>query len=208
MSVPSPQAYITHLSKDKVLRTALKGQAPLTLEKHNNVCARLCVSIMGQQLSTHVAKVLKERFIALFSGMIPAPRVIMQVPAETLRSIGLSGAKVSYVHNVAAYFLEYSLTDRKLHRMSAEDVMTTLLPIKGVGRWTVEMLLMFTLGREDVFAPDDLGIQQAMTRLYGLDAANKKALTIEMTRLADAWRPYRTYACMHLWRWKDNPERY
>lgn len=158
---------------------------------------------MGQQLSTHVARVLKDRFLALFADAAPTPKSIAGIPAEVLRGIGLSGAKVTYVHNVAAYFLKHRLTDKKLHRLTDEEVMTTLLPIKGVGRWTVEMLLMFTLGREDVFAQDDLGIQQAMTALYGLDTSSKKALTAEMTRIAEAWQPYRTYACLHLWRWKD-----
>jgi DNA-3-methyladenine glycosylase II len=187
------------------MRPALKLQAPFTLEKHPDVCARLCASIMGQQLSTRVAQVLKDRFLALFNGRMPAPQDIAQIPVETLRGIGLSGAKAAYVHNVAAYFLEHRLTDRRLYRMSDDEVMATLLPIKGVGRWTVEMLLMFTLGREDIFSPDDLGIQQAMTALYGLDASSKKAMTTEMARIAEAWRPYRTFACLHLWRWKDNP---
>ncbi len=202
--MPASAAYLAHLSKDKILRGILKKVSPLALEKHPNVCTRLCTSIMGQQLSTHVARLLKDRFLALFDGTTPTPESIAGIPAETLRGIGLSGAKVAYVYNVASYFLEHRLTDKKLQRMTEEEVMNTLLPIKGVGRWTVEMLLMFTLGREDVFAQDDLGIQQAMTALYGLDASGKKALTAEMTRIAEAWRPYRTYACMHLWRWKDS----
>lgn len=123
---------------------------------------------------------------------------------ESLRGIGLSGAKTAYVHNVAAYFLEHNITDTTLEKMSDEEVVETLLPIKGVGRWTVEMLLMFTLGREDVFAPDDLGIQQAMMGLYGLNASSKKELIAEMRRIAEEWKPYRTYACLHLWRWKDS----
>jgi len=77
------------------------------------------------------------------------------------------------------------------------------LPSEGVGRWTVEMLLMFALGREDVFAVDDLGIQQAIAGLYKLDATDKKKFREDMLRLSKKWSPYRTYACMHLWRWKD-----
>ena len=73
-----------------------------------------------------------------------------------------------------------------------------------MGRWTVEMLLMFTLGREDVFAVDDLGIQQAMCNIYKIDPADKKAMKITMKAIAQKWSPYQTYACMHLWRWKDS----
>lgn len=199
----APTTYVAHLSKDKTLRDILKKASTIALEKHPDVCTRLCASIMGQQLSTRVAQVLKERFLTLLDGVAPTPRSIADLPVEALRGIGLSGAKAAYVHNVAAYFLEQNLTDRKIQRMSDEQVMETLLPIKGVGRWTVEMLLMFTLGREDVFAQDDFGIQQAMIGLYGLDDSNRKALTTEMARIAEAWRPYRTYACMYLWRWKD-----
>lgn len=87
--------------------------------------------------------------------------------------------------------------------MSNEAIIEQLTTIKGVGKWTVEMLLMFTLGREDVFAVDDLGIQQAMTKLYNLDNSDKKAMKEKMIRLSSKWTPYRTYACLHLWAWKD-----
>jgi DNA-3-methyladenine glycosylase II len=116
----------------------------------------------------------------------------------------LSNAKTNYIRNVCAYFIEEKLTDSKLHRMSAEDVMEKLLKIKGVGRWTVEMLQMFTLGYEDVFALDDLGIQQAMTRLYNLDASDKKIFRQSLIEISNRWSPYRTYACLYLWGFKDN----
>jgi DNA-3-methyladenine glycosylase II len=87
--------------------------------------------------------------------------------------------------------------------MTNEEIIALLTQIKGVGQWTVEMLLMFSLGREDVFAVDDLGIQQGMMRLYKLEAENKKQLKEMMLQLSASWSPYRTYACLHLWRWKD-----
>lgn len=88
--------------------------------------------------------------------------------------------------------------------MNNEEVIELLTSIKGVGRWTVEMLLMFSLGREDVFAVDDLGIQQAMAKIYKLNTADKKAMRHKMLVLSEKWSPYRTYACLHLWRWKDD----
>jgi len=88
--------------------------------------------------------------------------------------------------------------------MTDEEVIEYLIPIKGVGRWTVEMLLMFALGREDVFAVDDLGIQNAMIALYRIKREDKKKFKEDMLRISKKWSPYRTYACMHLWRWKDN----
>jgi DNA-3-methyladenine glycosylase II len=105
---------------------------------------------------------------------------------------------------VARFFIEHKITDKKLQQMDNESIIELLTQIKGVGKWTVEMLLMFTLGREDVFAVDDLGIQQAMIRLYKLDSTNKKALKEKMLLLSTKWSPYRTYACLHLWQWKDD----
>jgi len=159
---------------------------------------------MSQQLSTQVARIIYTRFLGLFEQNNPTAQDILNVPFETLRAIGLSNAKTNYIRNVCAYFIEEKLTDSKLHRMSAEDVMEKLLKIKGVGRWTVEMLQMFTLGYEDVFALDDLGIQQAMTRLYNLDASDKKKFRQSLIEISNRWSPYRTYACLYLWGFKDN----
>jgi DNA-3-methyladenine glycosylase II len=100
--------------------------------------------------------------------------------------------------------VEQGMDASKLGKMSNEGVIEYLTQIKGVGQWTVEMLLMFTLGREDVFAIDDLGIQNAMIRLYKLDRADKKKFREDMLRISGKWKPFRTYACMHLWHWKDN----
>lgn len=196
--------YLSHLSKDRKLARYLKTQEPMKLKRHRNICLRLCASIMSQQLSTKVAKVIYTRFLDLFGGEEPTPQQIMAIPYDTLRGIGLSNAKTTYVRNVAQYAIEHGMEDKKLLRMSNEEILEFLLPIKGVGRWTVEMLLMFTLGREDVFAPDDLGIQQAMIRVYGLDASDKKHLREQMLKLSAKWAPYRTYACLHLWHIKDN----
>ena len=90
-----------------------------------------------------------------------------------------------------------------LHKMEDEELIEFLVQIKGIGRWTAEMLLMFTLGRPDVFAVDDLGIQQAMTKLYKLDATDKKEMKRKMLQISEKWKPYRTYACRYLWQWKD-----
>ncbi|HAE13887.1 MAG TPA: DNA-3-methyladenine glycosylase 2 family protein, partial [Bacteroidetes bacterium] len=108
-----------------------------------------------------------------------------------------------YVHAVARFSLEEDLSRRRLNRMDDEEVIAHVTRIKGVGKWTAEMLLMFCLGRPDVMPVDDLGIQQAMTRLYDLDPADSKQLKKDMLFIAERWRPYRTYACMHLWNWKD-----
>lgn len=195
--------HIAHLEKDKRLRTILAGQDPLLVEKRKKVYLRLCSSIMSQQLSTKVAKVIYGRFIDLFNGREPTAQQILDIPFDKLRSIGLSYAKTAYIHNVCQFFIENKLTDARLNTMTNDEIVEQLTKIKGVGKWTVEMILMFTLGREDVFAVDDLGIQQAITKLYRLDNSDKKMLKQEMLRISARWSPYRTYACKYLWNWKD-----
>ncbi|MBA2328000.1 MAG: DNA-3-methyladenine glycosylase 2 family protein [Flavisolibacter sp.] len=195
--------YINHLAKDKKLRSVLMEQDPFELKFHKNICLRLCASIMSQQLSTKVAKVIYHRFLELYSAAEPTPEQIVATPFDAIRAIGLSNAKTQYLLNVAQFAIDYKLDDKKLKKMSDEDIIELLTQIKGVGRWTVEMLLMFTLGREDLFAADDYGIQVAMKKLYKLDDTNKKEFKENMLKISKKWSPYRTYACMHLWHWKD-----
>jgi DNA-3-methyladenine glycosylase II len=196
--------YSLHLSKDKKLKKLIELHGPFTLIKRKNICTWLCASIMSQQLSTKVARVIHQRFIDLYEGKEPTPEQIVATSPDVLRSIGLSNAKTSYVQNVARFALEQGMDHRKLHKMDNEEVIEYLTQIKGVGRWTVEMLLMFALSLEDVFAIDDLGIQNAMIGLYKLDRTDKKKFKEDMLRVSQKWSPYRTYACMYLWRWKDN----
>lgn len=192
----------THLSKDKKLKKIIAKQEPYVLKQRKNVYLQLCGSIISQQLSTKVAAVIQKRFLDLYKKT-PTPQQILDVPVETFRSIGLSYAKASYVHNVSRFVIEHKLTDAKLSKLNNEQVIELLTQIKGIGKWTVEMILMFTLGREDVFAIDDLGIQQSVSKLYDLDPTNKKLMKEKMLKISEVWKPYRTYACRYLWGWKD-----
>lgn len=197
--------HITHLTKDKKFKKILELQKPFVLAKRKNVYLHLCNSIMSQQLSTKVADVFQQRFINLYKSKNPSAAEIASTPFETLRGIGLSNAKANYVLNVCNFFIDEKITDAKLYKMSNGEVINYLTQIKGVGQWTVEMILMFTLGREDVFAVDDLGIQQAICKLYKIDASDKKVMKEKMLGISKKWSPYRTYACRYLWRWKDAP---
>jgi DNA-3-methyladenine glycosylase II len=197
-----PDEYLSHLSKDRTLRKILRKVPPFRLRKKRNLFIRLISSIMSQQLSTKVAEIIFKRFLLLYDGE-PTPVQILQTPDEQLRGIGLSNAKTAYVKNVAAFTIEKGMDAKVLSKMSNEEVIAYLTEIKGVGRWTVEMLLIFSLGREDVFAPDDLGIQTAMIGLYKLPTKDKKILLRRMLEISAAWSPYRSYACLHLWNWKD-----
>ncbi|MEN9571991.1 MAG: hypothetical protein RL172_3222 [Bacteroidota bacterium] len=196
--------HLAHLGKDKKLNKIIQLQPPYQLQKRNQVWLHLCHSIMSQQLSTKVADVIQQRFLALYPRKKPSIQQVLDTPFDVLRSIGLSNAKTNYVINVCTFFKEEKITDARLHQMSNEALIAYLTQIKGVGQWTVEMILMFTLGREDVLALDDLGIQQGMAKLYGLDTSNKKLLKEKMLQHSKKWSPYRTYACRYIWGWKDN----
>lgn len=196
-------SYISHLSKDKKLAKVLAQQELFKLSKRTQVHLHLCNSIMSQQLSTKVADVIRKRFLKLYSGK-PTPQKILDTSYDALRTIGLSGAKVNYIQNVARFTLEHGMDHKLLGKMNNEALIEHFTQIKGVGRWTAEMLLMFTLGREDVFAVDDLGIQNAMIRVYKLDKTDTKKLKEAMLRISAKWSPFRTYACLHLWHYKDS----
>ncbi len=196
--------HISHLSKDKRIRKIIEMQEPFVLQKRKNICLHLCYNIMSQQLSTKVADVFHRRFLNIYNGKEPSAKQIAETPFETLRGIGLSNAKANYVLNVCRFFIDEKLTDARLHNMSNEELIKYLSQIKGVGQWTVEMILMFTIGREDVFAVDDLGIQQAICKLYNISPSDKKAMKQQMLNISAKWSPYRTYACRYLWGWKDN----
>jgi DNA-3-methyladenine glycosylase II len=194
--------YLSQLQKDKKLVKIIHEPLPL-LQMRQNIPLRLMASIMSQQLNTKVAKIIYKRFLQIYGGEDPQPQQVLDTPFETLRGIGLSNAKVNYVKNVAAFCIDNEITDAKLLSMPNEEIIDLLTQIKGIGTWTVEMLLMFTLGREDVFAVDDLGIQQAMIKIYKLPSDDKKILKEKMIKISSKWKPYRTYACMHLWNYKD-----
>ena len=194
--------YKQHLKKDKKLATILVD-ADHVIKKRKNTPIRLMASIISQQLSTKVAAIIFGRFIALFDGKEPSCEQVLACTNESLRSIGLSQSKVHYIQNVAQFFLDHKITDKQLYAMEPEAILDLLTQIKGVGKWTVEMLMLFSLGQEDVFAVDDLGIQQAMIRLFKIEHATKKELHTKMLTISSKWAPYRSFACLHLWQWKD-----
>ncbi|MEO6948377.1 MAG: DNA-3-methyladenine glycosylase 2 family protein [Ginsengibacter sp.] len=154
---------------------------------------------MSQQLSTKVAGILYKRFLALYDNKEPSTKEILETPIATLRGIGFSNAKAGYVHNVCQFFIERKLSDAHLHKMTNEDLIELLTQIKGVGRWTVEMLLIFTMQREDVYAYDDLGLRQGVIKLYNIKETDKKLLRKKVEMIALKWSPYRSYASLYLW---------
>jgi DNA-3-methyladenine glycosylase II len=195
--------YQVHLSKDKSLAKAMQLVDPVVLEKRENVFLWLVRSVAGQQLSTKAAASIFNKFMLLLGKKKPTPKNIASLDIEELRAVGFSYSKAGYIHNIAAFWIAEKITDDKFDNMTDGDIIKFLTQIKGVGNWTVEMLLMFTLARPDVFAVDDLGIQQGMQRLYKWPEMPLKELKLKMLAKAKSYQPYSTYACSIIWRWKD-----
>lgn len=187
------------MSKDKKFQLLLENyqvQKPL---KKNKIYLRLCSAILSQQLSTTVASILYERLLALYGNKEPTTKEILDTPVSTFREIGFSNAKAAYIHNVCQFFVEKKLTDDNLHKLSNEELIELLTEIKGVGRWTVEMLLIFTMQREDVYAFDDLGLRNGVIKLYKITETDKKLLRQKVEKISFKWSPYRSYASLYLW---------
>jgi DNA-3-methyladenine glycosylase II len=162
-----------------------------------DVYAALVRAIVGQQLSTHAARAIYDRLLERFGGKPPTPRQILDDEPDELRvAAGLSHAKVAYLRSLAEHVESGALEIDRLTELSDDEVTAELVAVKGIGAWTADMFLMFTLGRPDVLAVGDLGIRRAVRRAYGLPAPPTPA---ELTELAEPWRPHRTAACLVLW---------
>jgi len=189
-----------HLRKDPVLAPLVDDRHLTPLKKAADLSLYLYRTIINQQLSTRVGDVIFGRFMALFGGA-PAAEAILAMPLETLRSIGLSAAKASYIRNVAQFHLEHGLNHRRFGRMTDEAAIEYLTQIKGIGRWTAHIFLMAALAREDVFPVDDLILQKAIAKLYGIDTEERKSMIKKLEAVAETWKPYRSYASRCIWRW-------
>jgi DNA-3-methyladenine glycosylase II len=155
-------------------------------------------ALVSQQLSVKAADTIFSRFLALFpdDGGFPAPDQVLQVPLEQLRGVGLSRQKVSYLQDVCTRSVAGTLQLDELDGMSDEQVMKTLTAVKGVGRWTAEMVLIFQLGRPDILPVDDVGVLRSIQRVYGL---RRRPTEKQVLRMGEKWRPYRSVASWYLW---------
>jgi DNA-3-methyladenine glycosylase II len=158
-------------------------------------------SIVGQQLSTKAARTIYERVAALYGGETPTPQQIIDTDPDDLRAAGLSRAKAAYLRSLAEHVIDGELPIDQLAELPDEEVYEVLTAVKGLGRWTVDMFMIFHLGRPDVLPVGDLGIRKGMQIQYGLDELPKAD---EMERIAEPWRPHRSLASLYLWESLDN----
>ncbi len=189
--------------KDKVFYDAIKHITLPDYTPSDNYFHYLLRAIAFQQLSGKAGATIHGRFLQLFPDQNPEPGFLLELEHDALRGAGLSGQKAAYMKNIADFWLKESLTNAKIDRLGDEDILDYLTQIKGVGKWTVEIFLMFGMGRPDLFPLDDLGLQQGVAGIYGLNHLPLKELKKEMVRISDGWRPHRTKAALYVWRWKD-----
>jgi len=198
------RAGVRHLAAhDPVLAEIIAQYPEPTFKPHQNYYQALVDAIISQQLSVKAAASIEKRFVALFENTFPTPEQILAVDHETLRSVGLSRAKATYIQDLALHILDKKLLIDRLPDLTNEEIIHELVAVKGIGEWTAHMFLIFSLGRLDVLAVGDLGIKNSIQRLYGLRSAPTPA---DMQALAQAksWHPYESIACWYLWQAIDN----
>ncbi len=182
---------------DPVLRRLITRIGPCELTRSPRYFVTLCDSIISQQLSGRVAEVIFARFASLCPHGRPTPALVAATPVAHLRTVGLSRQKARYLKELAKGFTGGQIRPHRFARQSNEEIIETLTAIHGIGRWTAEMFLMFSLNRLDVLPVDDLGIQKAIRRWYGF---RRLPAAATMRKVGRSWHPYETIACWYLWR--------
>ncbi|HWI18233.1 MAG TPA: DNA-3-methyladenine glycosylase [Vicinamibacterales bacterium] len=188
-----------HLMKaDPKLRVVIKRVGPCTLHAFapRDPFETLCMSIASQQLSTKAAATIFGRFRDLFPKRRPTPERVMTLTDEEIRAVGFSRPKVAYLKDLAARVLDGRLDLRGLKKHADDEVIQQLVAVKGIGRWTAEIFLMFRLGRPDILPADDLGLMNAAQRVYGL---RTRPDAKQLRKMGEAWSPYRSVAAWYLW---------
>jgi 3-methyladenine DNA glycosylase/8-oxoguanine DNA glycosylase len=195
---------LRHLSHaDKRMEKLIDKFGPPNFNLMNNYYESLIRSIVYQQLSGKAASIIYERFLDLFVfDIYPEPKDILAVSIETLRSSGLSYQKVNYIRDLSEKWQEGTMNLTDIDSMTDEEISSELIKVKGIGQWTADMFLMFTLGRPDVFPFGDLGIQKGVMILTNM---NRLPTQKEMERKTKKWQPYRTVATWYLWKLVDGP---
>ncbi len=195
---------IKHLSKDKHLGKFVRNFGPLKFRREHALGAfqSLAESIIYQQISGGAAASILKKFVALWPNEgFPTPDDVLKITVEKLRTAGVSPQKAAYLKNLAAKFQDGTINPKLFDRMSDAEIIEHVVAVKGIGEWTAQMFLMFTLARPDVLPTGDLGIQKAMQKLFKL---RTKPSPERMIRLAKVWAGHRTVACFYLWRTLDN----
>lgn len=191
---------VQHFKKqDPILFGYLKAVGPISELKGDfpkNYFFRICKEIVFQQLSDKAGHAIFARFEKVFPKGIICPEAVLATSHETLRNSGISHAKARYIRNLAEAVVSGDMEFKNFKKLDNEQVIEKLTKVKGIGKWTAEMFLMFTLGREDVFSHGDLGLRKATRKVYKF---KKEPSRRQIEKIVQKWSPYKTYGCMVLW---------
>ncbi|XZF15735.1 DNA-3-methyladenine glycosylase family protein [Chitinophagaceae bacterium MMS25-I14] len=193
--------HLDYLKQDTALYSIIQHFGAIKPQIEKDSFLHLIRTVAGQQLSTKAAASIFEKFLRLMAK--PTPQKVLALDVEELRSVGYSYNKSAYIKNIAQFWIDHNISSKTFEKMADEEIILWLTQIKGVGRWSVEILLAFSLGRKNIFFADDLGIQQGMCLLYGWDSKDKKALKKKMLAKAETYAPFTTIVCLYIWKWKN-----
>lgn len=191
-----------YLKKQDPILANLIAQIDLSAREFDgNYFDSLVESIISQQLSVKASDTIYTRFKKLFKNERINPEEVLDMDTDTIRATGISYQKIGYIKDLARKTIESGIVFEQFEIMTDEEIITELVKVKGIGRWTAEMFLMFSMGRPDVFSYGDLGLQNAIQRLYGL---KEKPTKEQAEAVSEKWKPYRTLACRYLWKSLEN----
>ena len=191
---------IQHLLKDTQLKKIINKYPIPQFSYNKNYFDALSKTIIYQQLSGKVAKIIYVRFLKLFNKNSPNPKQYLKINSSDLRRIGLSKQKINYINNLSIFFITNN-NIAQLKNLSQKEIINELITIKGIGQWTIDMFMMFTLCKTDILPTGDLGIKKAFKQLYDLQKLPTEKF---MKEKSSGWKPYRTIASCYLWMSIDN----
>ncbi|HAK37218.1 MAG: DNA-3-methyladenine glycosylase 2 family protein [Nitrospinaceae bacterium] len=200
-TIPDQKNILIHFDQnDPVMAQVIRRFGPLKLKRNRNYFVVLCKAIVAQQISVAAADTITGRFQALFDGSAPTPERVLKLSDAVLRGVGLSRQKVAYLKDLSCHFHEKAIRPHRLHYMDNEEVIRQLTAVHGIGRWTAEMFLIFSLNRPDVLPVGDLGLQLGLKKLYRM----RKLPTVKRMRtFGKKWHPLETVATWYAWRTQD-----
>ena len=199
--LPSKKQILTHFdTKDPVMAAVIRKAGVFKLSRNHNYFLVLCKAIIAQQISTKAAESITRRFQALFAGQNPTPKEVVRISKLKLRNVGLSGQKVKYLKDLGARFLDGSIRPHRLTYQNNEEVIENLTSVYGIGRWTAEMFLIFSLNRIDVLPLGDLGLKAGIKKIYNMRSLPSPK---KMLALGKKWHPMETVGTWYAWRIQD-----
>jgi DNA-3-methyladenine glycosylase II len=199
--LPSTKQILAHFdTKDPVMAAVIRKAGVFKLSRNRNYFLVLCKAIIAQQISTKAAESITRRFQALFAGQNPTPKEVVRISKLKLRNVGLSGQKVKYLKDLGARFLDGSIRPHRLTYQNNEEVIETLTSVYGIGRWTAEMFLIFSLNRIDVLPLGDLGLKAGIKKIYNMRSLPSPK---KMLALGKKWHPMETVGTWYAWRIQD-----